>query len=219
MEGLYENTFTYYRKSFNFGIDTLSDKPIGYRIRRMHFPQEVYSYYSFSTNITCLDQVSFNVTAWTNDRKVQKFIVEPGQTLTLKSINLLIFDPIISDITLSRIIFDEPDKAKRFGNLTYDFLNAIWPPQTPNPTPERTPAITIIPAQTTAPEEVITPTNDQGSDQKSKSGKLGAGAIAGIIIGIIIIAAICIGAFLIIKKHQLKVEKDSEDQVQYMNMV
>ncbi|KAI5490593.1 hypothetical protein TVAGG3_0998590 [Trichomonas vaginalis G3] len=69
------------------------------------------------------------------------------------------------------------------------------------------------------PEEVITPNNDQGNDQKSKSGKLGAGAIAGIIIGILIIAAVCIGAFLIIKKHQLKVEKDSEDQVQFMNMV
>ncbi|EAY21379.1 hypothetical protein TVAG_198160 [Trichomonas vaginalis G3] len=219
MEGLYENTFTYMRKSFNFAIDALSDKPIGYRIRKMDIPQEVYSFYSFSTNITCPDQVSFNVTAWTNDRKVQKYIVEPGQTLTLKSINLLIFDPIIRDITLTRIIFDEPDKAKRFGNLTYDFLYAIWPPQTPNPTPERTLAITTIRPQTTAPEEVITPNNDQGNDQKSKSGKLGAGAIAGIIIGILIIAAVCIGAFLIIKKHQLKVEKDSEDQVQFMNMV
>ncbi|EAY19144.1 hypothetical protein TVAG_190390 [Trichomonas vaginalis G3] len=243
MEGLYENNFAFNTKGYKFGIDALSDEPLGYKLQKSNIHQCVYSYCSFSTNITSSGQNSSKVTTWTNDRKVKNYVVESGQTLTLNSINLLLLDPILSDITLSKIIFDDPDKAKRYGNKKYNFLIEIWtippPTQTPEPTPEPTPATTPVPAatpaQTTTSKEIITPemttsntnnndnnnddNNDQGSDQKTKTGKLGTGAIVGIIIGAIFIVALCIATIFIIKKRQIKAEKGSESQAQLMNLV
>ncbi|EAY23762.1 hypothetical protein TVAG_121000 [Trichomonas vaginalis G3] len=188
----------------------------------------IYSFYSFSTNITSLSfGRNYTVHAATNDGKIEKLIFTPNQTIALKSVNLLIFDPSDDYFQLSKIIFDEPEKVKPFSGNYSKFSKYVLTPILPSPTPIRTPE------QTPSQEKIVTPqmtdkdnkhdddndNNDEGDDQKSKSGKLSSGAIAGIIIGVLIIAAVCIAAIFIIKKRQALEEKSTEDQAQFMNMI
>ncbi|EAX99199.1 hypothetical protein TVAG_092550 [Trichomonas vaginalis G3] len=176
-----------------------SDYPGYYITSKSHNISIIYSYYPFSTTVK--HNVSeIKLRLQTNNGPERNVTVQEGETYSIESINRMIIYHPNAYVEFSQIKFDDPNVNFKGKYSQKSFSGGAW---------------ISIPIQTSSNPEK-TP-EDQNS--KSNSGKLGAGAIVSIVVGILVVAAIVAVVVIFVLKSRSNGTDASDIDIQFANIV